>query len=343
MTICDAHFHILPGFRGYTGRGEVLSIGDGKVRYSTGEEAQAVPPAFADTNFTLETGLAYMHQEGIDTAFLMQATYYGIHNDYVGAAIAADPVSFRGAICIDPYSKYWRQIMTHCVTELDLSAVKFEMSEDYGLTGIHPYLRVNSDDLMPFWDQAVEFGLPFVIDPGWSETLGNRPLDIADLIRRQPHLKVIVPHLGQPTAEIVAENVKVVAEKGELSRADVERDTSWFQWMRVAAESEQITGFDLAILHTFAEYEEYPYPAAQEYVRHAAELVGPERLIWASDVPSVLLHATYQQSIDWVRRHCDFLTDDERAGVMAGNAHSVYGFKVAERAAAPATGTPAGG
>lgn len=338
MTICDAHFHILPSFRGYCGRGEVLSIGNGKVRFSTGEEAQAVPPAFADSNFTLEAGLAYLHQEGVDTAFLMQATYYGIHNDYVGAAIAADPIRFRGAICIDPYSKYWRLIMTRCVTELDLTAVKFEMSEDYGLTGIHPYLRVNSDDLVPFWDQAVEFGIPFVIDPGWSNTLGNRPLDVADLIRKQPDLKVIVPHLGQPTAEIVAENVKVVAEKGELSRADVERDTSWIQWMRVAADSNQVTGFDLAILHTFAEYEEYPYPTAQEYVRHAAELVGPERLVWASDLPSVLLHATYQQSIDWVRKHCDFLTDDERAGVMAGNAHRVYGFKVAETAAAPPDG-----
>jgi predicted TIM-barrel fold metal-dependent hydrolase len=331
MAICDAHFHILPGFRGYTGKGEVLGIGGGLVQYSTGEQAQAVPPSFQDTNFTLSAGLEYLEEAGVETAVLMQATYYGIHNDYVGAALAAKPHMFRGCICIDPYSKYWREILARSV-EQGLSAVKFEMSEDYGLTGIHPYLRVTDPYLAPFWNQLVTYGLPFVIDPGWGGTLGNRPDDIRELLAKFPDLHVIVCHLGQPLAEIVEQNVKIVAAEGRLTTDDVARDESWWEWMQVAANSPHVDAFDLSILHTFAEYEQYPFPTAQEYVRIAAELVGAQRLMWASDIPSVLLHATYQQSIDWVRRHCEFLTPQERELVMAGNAHRVFGFDSAGRA-----------
>ena len=327
--ICDAHFHIFPEFRGYGGKGEVRGIGGGLVQYTTGELNQAIPPAFDATAFPLEAGLGYMGFQHVDTAFLMQATYYGIHNDYVSHAVASHPDKFRGAICIDPMAKYWRQILERAVDELHLSAVKLEMSEDYGLTGIHPQLRVTDKELDPFWSRVVEYRLPFIIDPGWSGTLGNRPSDIRTLIGRYPDLQVVVAHLGQPTATIVGSNVGILRDDGHLDHQHFERDESWMQWIRLAADVPQLVAFDLSILPAFAGVEDYPFPTAQEYVRFAAEEVGASRLMWASDMPSVLLHVTYEQSIDWVRKHCEFFKPGELELVMGANAHGVYGFPAA--------------
>ncbi len=66
--------------------------------------------------------------------------------------------------------------------------------------------------------------------------------------------------------------------------------------------------------------EEYPYPRAQELVRWAVDTFGADRIMWGTDYPPVLRTATYVQLLDWVRKHCSFLTAEQRAAILGGTA-----------------------
>jgi hypothetical protein len=52
---------------------------------------------------------------------------------------------------------------------------------------------------------------------------------------------------------------------------------------------------------------DYPYPEAQELIRHMRDLFGASRLVWGSDMPNVERFCTYRQSLDYVRRYCALL------------------------------------
>jgi predicted TIM-barrel fold metal-dependent hydrolase len=325
--IIDTHAHIIDGFRGYIGRGDVTSAGLGRLRYGTGEVHRTMPPGFIDTTFRAEVFLEYMADARVDQALLMQATYYGLLNDYVSSAVNQWPDRFVGVACLDPYAKYRQKILAHCVEDLGLRAVKFEMSEDYGLTGIHPDLRLNAPELESFFSQLEGYGIPFIIDPGWSYEKGNRPGDLREVINAHPRLVTVVCHLGQPTHSVIkAVTDRASADPTTLEAADFAvDDDSLTAWLSLA-EFPNVY-YDLSIVHLFAEYEEYPYTAAQAYVRYARARVGADRLMWASDVPSGLMHGTYEQLVNWVRRHCGFFSDAERQLVLGQTAHRVFKFK----------------
>jgi predicted TIM-barrel fold metal-dependent hydrolase len=65
--------------------------------------------------------------------------------------------------------------------------------------------------------------------------------------------------------------------------------------------------------------ESYPYPKAQSYLRRLRDGAGADRLVWGSNFPNVRRACTYQQALDFVRRDCDFLTGQERAGLLGDN------------------------
>jgi predicted TIM-barrel fold metal-dependent hydrolase len=64
--------------------------------------------------------------------------------------------------------------------------------------------------------------------------------------------------------------------------------------------------------------EAYPYPVAADYLRRLHD-AAPERLIWGSNYPNVLRACTYAQSLDFIRKECDFLGPDERRAILGGN------------------------
>ena len=53
--------------------------------------------------------------------------------------------------------------------------------------------------------------------------------------------------------------------------------------------------------------EEYPYDMSLERVRYLYNECGPRALVWGSDMPNILRHCTYRQSLDYLRRHATFI------------------------------------
>ena len=68
-----------------------------------------------------------------------------------------------------------------------------------------------------------------------------------------------------------------------------------------------------------------PYHDLLPVIRRVYEAFGPRRLMWASDCPfQVDPGHTYRDSIDLVRQHLDFLSDEDRAWMLRKTAQSLF-------------------
>ena len=56
------------------------------------------------------------------------------------------------------------------------------------------------------------------------------------------------------------------------------------------------------------------------------DLFSASRLVWGSDMPNVERFCTYRQSLDYVRRHCAFLSATEKDAVLGGNIAELFGL-----------------
>ena len=73
---------------------------------------------------------------------------------------------------------------------------------------------------------------------------------------------------------------------------------------------------------------DYPYPEAQALIRGMRDLFGASRLVWGSDMPNVERFCTYKQCVDYVRRHCEFLTASEKERILGANVAELMGLPI---------------
>ena len=67
--------------------------------------------------------------------------------------------------------------------------------------------------------------------------------------------------------------------------------------------------------------EAHPYPAAREALARAKKVVGAERLMYGSDLPSTLIGQSYQKLVDY---GIDLFTEEEIEKVYYETANQVY-------------------
>jgi predicted TIM-barrel fold metal-dependent hydrolase len=70
---------------------------------------------------------------------------------------------------------------------------------------------------------------------------------------------------------------------------------------------------------------DYPMPQMRATLQKLVERISADRLIWGTDIPIVLLHWTYRQSLDYIRDYCDFLGRKEMDLVLGGNMGRLMG------------------
>ena len=69
--------------------------------------------------------------------------------------------------------------------------------------------------------------------------------------------------------------------------------------------------------------ETYPYPTGQEFVKLAKRIVGAEKLVWGTDVPSPLTRDSYENLWRYLYEG-NIFSDLELEQVMYKNAKDVY-------------------
>ena len=97
----------------------------------------------------------------------------------------------------------------------------------------------------------------------------------------------------------------------------------WREQVQLAAHPN--VWMDTAALPAYLQEEGYPFPSARRYLEMSVDLVGPDKILWGTDVPGLLTVATYRQLVRLAHEHTAFLSPDDQAKIIGGNALHVYG------------------
>ena len=81
--------------------------------------------------------------------------------------------------------------------------------------------------------------------------------------------------------------------------------------------------FDLASLPHNQKPESYPYPTAVWFIKEAIQILGQDRLMWGSDLPSNLCRDTYTHLYDYILNSAE-LTEKEKESILGKTAERIY-------------------
>ena len=281
--IVDAHVHIA---RELTGFWEPLRYG--KV-VDRGQVRQLLPPSFDPPASPPEVLLGYMDQAGVDRAIVVQHHMYGDQNATVLAALAQWPDRFAGYAYLGAFDQPDDPDRLERLITRGMLGLKVELASTRRLRSD---FRFDGEHEWHVWERLNQLRRPLAVD-----LIGMPPEDVAALRRlldALPNLTIVNCHVGGPAGDGWQERALLGAHPRVWS--------------------------DLAALPLLLRDDEYPYPKAREFVRWAVEHVGADRLLWGTDYPPLLSHGTYRQLLDYVRVHCAFLSEDQRAAILGGNA-----------------------
>lgn len=301
FPVVDAHTHVIEHLAGLGRKGESRAVGKGRVRWIDGEEAQLIPPSWGDTSFTHERLIQVMDEHGISKAVMMQGSFYGFCNDYTFEAQTRHPGRLYGMGTFDPFALEAPALMRRLAGTYGFRGFKFEISRGFGLMGYHPDLRLDGELMLPIWELAREKRLVISLDLG---TFGEPSFQLEALkgiARRYPGISFVIEHLFYPGPGRFDEVRSALLQLAPFGNV----------------------AFTIASIPNSTMPEAYPFPSACRYAGIAKEVVGVERVLWGSDLPSVAVKASYRQLIDYVAESGLF-SDDELRKIYAENALRVY-------------------
>lgn len=300
MKIIDAHAHIVQYIAGTGSQGELRACGGGCARYATGQKIQMLPEEIGEYDAVPESLLKVMDAHGVEKAVLLQGNYFGFQNLYTYEAVQKYPDRFAGAASYDPYCAQAEQIKAYLFDELKFRILKFEVSNGSGLMSYHPVIDLDGEVMHQVYSHAAAHELIFVIDIGRPRNCCWQVDALRRAILRYPQMKFVICHLLAPQLG-----------DGELLKRSLEQLALENVW------------FDLAALCLNSRPETYPYPTAREYVKYAVDIVGADRLMWGSDMPSAMTRDTYQHFIDFIAQN-PLLREEEKEKIFYENAKQVY-------------------
>lgn len=296
MNLIDAHAHVFKELTGFGADGELRAIGDGKARWATGEVIQLIPEGCGDTAFTAETYISIMDRHGIEKAVLLQGGFLGFQNYYLKEVVEKYPDRFLSAATFDPFCRNSGKILDNLIN--DFSVFKFEMSTGCGIMGSHPDFRLDSEMMLPIYKRLAAEGKIVEFDLGSPGDGSNQPDAIRNIAEEFPELRIVVCHLMSPRRnheKELTEGLKLMNKPNIF--------------------------FDLAALHHKVRPEAYPFPTAQKFIRLAIDIVGAEKLMWGTDVPSTLTKYSMDELIGYQK---EILSPDEAALIFHDNAERLY-------------------
>lgn len=300
-NIIDVHAHIIENISGFGYRGELRAIGNGKARWATGEEADILVDDFGSKSFTCDRLIKEMDTNGVSKAILMQGSFLGYCNEYVHEAQEKYPDRLFGMGTFDPYCSDYIRIMKRLINDFKFRGLKFEMSTEYGFMGYHPDFKINGNLMQPVWEYAEEENLIISLDLG---TFGEKSLQISELAsiaQQHPGICFVVEHLFYPHLDHfddVKTSLEILANQGNIN-------------------------FTTASIPNSTLPEKYPFPSACRYLEIAKKAVGVERLMWGSDIPGVIMNASYSNLINYVAES-EIFNHEELQNIYAENAIRIY-------------------
>lgn len=299
MKIIDAHAHVVQYIAGFTSRGELRGVGGGRARYADGSEFQMIPEKFGGS-FTADDMISVMDGNGVEKAVLLQGQFFGFQNEYTAEAVKKYPNRLIGAGSYDPFCAKAEDVKRRLFHELGFKAVKFEVSNGSGLMAYHLPIDLDGEVMNACYRHAADNGLTVVMDIGRPRNCCWQVDALATVVKKYPSVTFVICHLLAPQRTDVA---LLGGALSKLARPNVY--------------------FDLASLASNQQPEIYPYPTAVEHLETAKRMVGSDRLMFGTDMPSNLCRDTYAHLTDYITLSGVF-TEKELEDIFYNTANAVY-------------------
>ena len=308
QTLFDGHDVALDAmydvdFRG-GGHGKFVWTSDG-VDYLK----QYLPPSMRDLESTPEFIIAQMDYAGIDRAVIQSGHLYGRLNEYIAEAVKRYPDRFWGLALVDE----WKADNPAEARSLDASINELGLHALWFNTGSLEMRRrdtpVDDPVFFPFWDCVRALGIPVF----WNVTSSVPGQDsyLSQLAAFKRWLNIY------PDIPCVLTHGLTVARFMENGKVNVP-EAAW-----EAIDSPNVISELLFPIFQGAVFD-YPFREVRPIIREYCDRLGSKRLCWGSDMPNVERHATYPQSLAYLRDYCDFIPQHDMDAILGGNIAALF-------------------
>jgi predicted TIM-barrel fold metal-dependent hydrolase len=275
-------------------------------------------PSLQDMTGPPELMVAQMDWAGVDMAVLQNPWLYGRLNDYFADAAKKYPNRLIGQIQVNEAQAHEdSQIaeLRRAVTELGLTGGLYYTNKRYWEKGYKDH--IDDEKYFPFWEEVRSLDIPVfwdlgaISDPEHPNKSGlERYLDqmrrFDNWLGRFPDIPCVLVHGILLTVFGVKDDVVVP-------------DEIWELWSKPNVYVEILFPIQSSYPRPGASQWDYPYPQTRPIIKQLYEKLGPEKLMWGSDMPNVERNCTYRQSLDYLVRHCDFITPSHMDLIIGGN------------------------
>lgn len=290
---------------------------NGKEKY-----VRAMPPWMHDMSAPPEIMLNYMDWIGVNKAVLLQNHYFGALNRCFGKYVEKWPDRLIGTAQIDESRAHEEgQIrrLKKAVKDLKLSALYYQTYRQEWLDPSGGY-DAHDERLYPFWEEVSRLRVPVFFDTGNTRGIEQYLTElrkVEGVLQRFPDMVAIICHFGvlMTYARLDVQDRMSLSPSDAFSRTDS-------VLARYPNAHLEMGGLLFGNIE-----EEYPYPTYQKLVRVAYEQLGAEKLLWGTDMPPVLMFCTYRQCLDFVKEHCQFLSEEEKELVLGENLARIFHLK----------------
>ncbi len=301
MKIIDAHVHLLERIAGYGRRGALRPVSEGKAEWENGDIVEILNPDYGGCDFRAEKVIQLMDKNNVEKAVIMQGPIYGFQNEYAHESMLQFPGRFAAFCGIDPYCFGALDILKHYIEDYHFTGLKLEMSFSNGFSGFHPEFSLNSEIMDKFWKYAMECCFPVCLDMGPYGFHSYQPENVVLIAKKYPEIPIVIEHCffpGRNEDNVLENSLQMISEFSNIN-------------------------VTLAALPALSAPELYPFPSVCRYMLMMKKYLGTERIIWGTDIPSVLVKNNYSQLINFVADSQCFAADELRK-IMYENAARIY-------------------
>ncbi|MGD1081151.1 MAG: amidohydrolase family protein [Candidatus Sulfotelmatobacter sp.] len=227
---------------------------------------------------------------GVDRVVLVQMNVYGFDNSYMLDAIKLRPDIFRGIAVVDGTSEACDVVMCR-LSEL-------------GVRGF----RLYPEEVTP--SNLDEPGFRRMFHCGAEKRLAICLLmnpDSLGAVDRQcqefPHTPVVIDHLAR------------IGFGGSIRESDIKALCALAKHPQVRVKLSGFYALGLA---------EPPYLDLAPLIKRVYEAFGPKRLMWGSDCPFQVTHATYEDAISLIRDRLDFISNEHKEWILGTTADELF-------------------
>ena len=269
-----------------------------------------LPPTARDLDSPPEQIIAQMDYIGVERGVVQAGHVYGRLNDYLSRVAEEYPDRLWALATVEEWNADDpSQIaeIERAVRELGLRGLFF----DSGLIGKFGRTTLPGDPIFdPFWETVHHLGIPVFWNITSPEPTVEKWLEhqrsFGSWLTRFPDVKCVYTH-GLPL-------YRFVDDSGGIAIPDE-------AWPPLEADNVYT---EILVPILMGGVWEYPYVESQPFIRAYYERIGPDRLVWGSDIPNVERHCTYEQSLGYLERHCDFIPPSHMKRITGENTRSLF-------------------